>query len=108
MPPPVILGSIAKFTILQYRQCIAGGGFATKSRRSYCPRKADGFAAAFSGIANNTVVCSRGQYIRDIPSDCLLRDETKIKYDYGFGVLKWQGFYSHRRRCIFAHCVYVH
>jgi len=36
---------------LQYRQCIVGGGFATKSRRSYCPRKADGFAAAFSGIA---------------------------------------------------------
>ena len=60
---PIILGSIAKSTILQYRQCIAGGGFATKSRRSYCPRKADGFAAAFSGTANNIVVCSRGQYI---------------------------------------------
>ena len=58
-----ILGSIAKSTILQYRQCIAGGGFATKSRRSYCPRKADGFAAAFSGTANNTVVCNRGQYM---------------------------------------------
>jgi len=62
-----ILGSIAKSTILQYRQCIAGGGFATKSRRSYCPRKADGFAAAFSGIANNGVVCNRGQYITEIP-----------------------------------------
>ncbi|MDY2510758.1 MAG: hypothetical protein SOW15_08225 [Ruminococcus callidus] len=36
--------------------CIAGGGFATKSRRSYCPHKANGFAAAFSGIANNGVV----------------------------------------------------
>ena len=59
----LILGSIAKSTILQYRQFIAGGGFATKSRRSYCPRKADGFAAAFSGIANNSVVCNRGQYI---------------------------------------------
>ncbi|MGN1224857.1 MAG: hypothetical protein ACI4TG_07110 [Ruminococcus sp.] len=47
---------------MQYRQCIAGGGFATKSRRSYCPRKADGFAAAFSGIANNGAVCNRGQY----------------------------------------------
>ena len=59
----LILSSIAKSTILQYRQCIAGGGFATKSCRSYCPRKADGFAAAFSGTANNTVVCNRGQYI---------------------------------------------
>ena len=59
----IILGSIAKSTILQYRQCIAGGGFATKSRRSYCPRKADGFAATFSGTANNTVVCNRGEYI---------------------------------------------
>ena len=57
-----LYSSIAKSTILQYRQCIAGGGFATKSRRSYCPRKADGFAAAFSGTANNTVVCNRGQY----------------------------------------------
>jgi len=56
------LGSIAKSTISQYRQCIADGGFATKSRRSYRPRKADGFAAAFSGIANNGVVCNRGQY----------------------------------------------
>ena len=61
----VILSSIAKSTILQYRQCIAGGGFATKSCRSYCPRKADGFAAAFSGTANNTVVCNKGQYITD-------------------------------------------
>jgi len=60
---PFILGFIEKFTILQYRQCITGGGFATKSRRSYCPRKADGFAAAFSGTANNGVVCNRGQYI---------------------------------------------
>ena len=25
--------------------------------------KADGFAAAFGGIANNGVVCNRGQYI---------------------------------------------
>jgi len=41
-----ILGSIAKSTILQYRQCIAGGGF----------------TAAFSGTANNTVVCNREQY----------------------------------------------
>ena len=65
-----ILGSIAKSTILQYRQFIAGGGFATKSRRSYCPRKADGFAAAFSGIANNTVVCNRGQYIENTPFFC--------------------------------------
>jgi len=48
---------------LQSRQCIAGGGFATKSRRSYCPRKADGFAAAFSDIANNSVVYNRGQYM---------------------------------------------
>jgi len=45
-------------------ECIAGGGFATTSHRSYCPRKADGFAAAFSGTANNTVVCNRGQYIK--------------------------------------------
>ncbi|MDY2509976.1 MAG: FtsX-like permease family protein [Ruminococcus callidus] len=59
----LILSSIAKSTILQYRQCIAGGGFATKSCRSYCPRKADGFAAAFSGTANNTIVCNREQYI---------------------------------------------
>jgi len=58
-----ILGSIAKSTILQYRQFIAGGGFATKSRRSYCPCKANGFATAFGGIANNSVVCNRGQYI---------------------------------------------
>ena len=62
----LILGSIAKSTILQYRQCIAGGGFATKSRRSYCPRKADGFAAAFSDTANNTVICNRDQYIRAV------------------------------------------
>ena len=60
---PLILGSIAKSTILQYRQWIAGGGSATKSRRSYCLRKAYGFAAAFGGIANNNVVCNRGQYI---------------------------------------------
>jgi len=51
-----ILGSIAKSTILQYRQCIAGGGSATKSRRSYCLRKAYGFAATFGGIANNIIV----------------------------------------------------
>ena len=75
----VILGSIAKSTILQYRQCIAGGGFATKSRRSYCPRKADGFAAAFSGIANNSVVCNRGQYIIDNVSLCLI-DDSKVEY----------------------------
>ncbi|MDD7293912.1 MAG: hypothetical protein PUG85_00670 [Oscillospiraceae bacterium] len=25
--------------------------------------KADGFAAAFGGIANNSVACNRGQYI---------------------------------------------
>jgi len=44
------IGSIAKSTILQYRQSIAGGGF----------------AATFSGIANNGVVCNRGQYINVI------------------------------------------
>jgi len=35
---------------LQCRQCIAGGGFATKSRRSYCPHKANGFAAALAAL----------------------------------------------------------
>ncbi|MDD7293871.1 MAG: hypothetical protein PUG85_00455 [Oscillospiraceae bacterium] len=47
---------------MQYRQFIAGGGSATKSRRSYCFRKAYGFAAAFGGIANNDVVCNKRQY----------------------------------------------
>jgi len=59
-----ILGSIAKSTILQYRQCIAGGGFATKSRRSYCPLQSRlALQPTFSGIANNSVVCNIGQYI---------------------------------------------
>lgn len=35
-----------------------------QSRRTYCPRKVFDFAAAFGGIANNFVVCNRGQYIR--------------------------------------------
>jgi len=74
-----ILGSIAKSTNLQYRQFIAGGGFATKSRRSYCPRKAYGFAAAFSGIANNTVVCNRGQYITWYAfEESVLSDERQL------------------------------
>jgi len=50
---------------------LAGGGFATKIRRSYCPRKANGFAATFSGIANNGVVCNRGQYTKLDPLDCI-------------------------------------
>ena len=68
----IIPDSIAKSTILQYRQSIAGGGFATKSRRSYCPRKADGFAAAFGGIANNGVVCNRGQYTTHKEVNCVM------------------------------------
>ena len=34
-----------------------------QSRRTYCPRKVFDFAAAFGGVANNFVVCNRGQYI---------------------------------------------
>ena len=33
-----------------------------QSRRTYCPRKVFDFAAAFGGVANNFVVCNRGQY----------------------------------------------
>ena len=35
-----------------------------QSRRTYCPRKVFDFAAAFGGVANNFVVCNRGQYIK--------------------------------------------
>lgn len=58
-----IPSSIAKSMILQYRQCIADGGSATKINHSYCFRKVYSFAAAFSGIANNIVVCNREQYM---------------------------------------------
>ena len=37
-----------------------------QSRRTYCPRKVFDFAAAFGGVANNFVVCNRGQYERTI------------------------------------------
>ena len=79
---------------MQCRQCIAGGGFATKSRRSYCPRKADGFAAAFSGIANNSVVFSHEAKVGKISEEAIYYLMTKGLSEQDAKALIVRGFAS--------------
>ena len=49
-----------------------------QSRRTYCPRKVFDFAAAFGGVANNFVVCNRGQYNMDNPGVQLSLEEQRL------------------------------
>lgn len=82
--------ALLQITDLQYRQCIISRGFATKNYRSFILfSQAVGFTAAFGDIANNPVVCNRGQYIMHqihivlekmhIPSTCFISDILKLR-----------------------------